>query len=56
MKSFQIYKDKQMNNFEHDKYISDIIEQSVRKESSGASNQNPLIRFLENILLEFHHN
>ena len=34
-----------------DQLISDIIEQSVRKEASGASMQKPIIRFLENILL-----
>ena len=35
----------------HNQYISAIIEQSVRRESYGVSQQKPYRRFLENILL-----
>ena len=35
----------------HDEYISRILEQSVRKEAFGSSQQNKFIRFIENIIL-----
>jgi len=35
----------------HDQYVAGIIEQSVRRESTGTSEQRPLRRFLENLLL-----
>ncbi|WP_211828548.1 class I SAM-dependent methyltransferase [Kistimonas asteriae] len=35
----------------HDSYIASMIEQSVRKESFGTSQQKPLRRFLEKIVL-----
>jgi len=35
----------------HEEYISSILEQSVRKESYGTSNQKPLRRFIENFIL-----
>jgi SAM-dependent methyltransferase len=35
----------------HDSYIASIIEQSVRREASGTSQQKPLRRFIENIIL-----
>jgi len=43
------------DNFEeaikHDSYIAGIIEQSVRKEAFGTSQQKPLRRFIENAFL-----
>jgi SAM-dependent methyltransferase len=36
---------------QHDHFISDILEQSVRKEAYGTSTQPPLRRYLENRLL-----
>ena len=42
------------NNYEaqnHNSYISQIIEQSVRRESYGTSKQNPFRRFFENTFL-----
>ncbi|MDG4554092.1 MAG: methyltransferase domain-containing protein [Candidatus Competibacter sp.] len=35
----------------HDDYIAEIIEQCVRKESFGTSQQSPLRRFIENLIL-----
>jgi SAM-dependent methyltransferase len=35
----------------HDLYVSQIIEQSVRKEPTGTSRQGPIRRFIENALL-----
>lgn len=35
----------------HDDYISKMIDQCVRKESSGTSRQPPLRRFIENLIL-----
>lgn len=35
----------------HDQYVAAIIEQSVRKEASGTSQQKPIRRFIENALL-----
>jgi SAM-dependent methyltransferase len=35
----------------HDSYIATLLEQSVRKEASGTSQQNPLRRFIENLIL-----
>lgn len=35
----------------HDRYISEIIEQSVRKEAFSATQQKPLRRFIENAFL-----
>ncbi|GAA4652449.1 hypothetical protein GCM10023116_47330 [Kistimonas scapharcae] len=35
----------------HDSYIASLIEQSVRKESFGSSQQSPLRRFFENLIL-----
>lgn len=35
----------------HDDYVANIIEQCVRKESFGTSQQPPLRRFIENLLL-----
>jgi len=35
----------------HDDYVTDIIEQCVRKESFGTSQQPPLRRFIENLIL-----
>ena len=35
----------------HDAYVAKLIEQSVRKEASGTSQQNPLRRFVENLIL-----
>ncbi len=35
----------------HDNYIASIIEQSVRKEASGTSRKNFVVRFLENLFL-----
>lgn len=35
----------------HDDYISGLIEQSVRKEAFGTSQQKPLRKFIENFLL-----
>ena len=35
----------------HDSYISQMIEQSVRKESRGTSQQKPIRRFIENFIL-----
>lgn len=35
----------------HDFYISTLLEQSVRKEAHGTSQQKPLRRFIENLLL-----
>ena len=43
------------NNFaeasKHDFYIAAIIEESIRRESYGTSQQKPLIRFIENAIL-----
>lgn len=36
---------------EHDAYVAAIIEQSVRREAYGASQQTPVRRFLDNVLL-----
>lgn len=36
---------------EHDLYIAQLLEQSVRKEASGTRGQRPLRRWLENLLL-----
>jgi len=36
---------------EHDSYIAEFLEQSVRKEASGTSQQKRLRRFFENIIL-----
>lgn len=36
---------------EHDEYIADIIEQSVRKEAHGTSGKPTVQRFIENIVL-----
>jgi SAM-dependent methyltransferase len=36
---------------QHDRYIAEIIEQSVRKEAFGASQQKPFRRFIENAFL-----
>ena len=38
------------NIYQHDSYIAAMIEQSVRKEAFGASEQSPLIRKLDNYL------
>ncbi|MDD5712144.1 MAG: methyltransferase domain-containing protein [Smithellaceae bacterium] len=35
----------------HDSYIAPLLEQSVRKEACGASQQTPLHRFVENLVL-----
>lgn len=51
VKNYKLYQDNKKNMGNHDNYISDIIEQSVRKESSGASKQKPIIRLIENTLL-----
>lgn len=36
---------------DHDKYIAAILEQSVRKDSVGTSQQKPLLRFFEKLIL-----
>ena len=42
----------QQDRFEdHDQYIAEILEQCVRKEAAGTSQQPPLRRWLENALL-----
>lgn len=35
----------------HDQYIAELLEQSVRKEAFGTSQQKPLRRFVENLVL-----
>jgi SAM-dependent methyltransferase len=35
----------------HDSYIAEFLEQSVRREPSGTSQQRPLRRFVENLIL-----
>ncbi len=35
----------------HDRYVAALIEQSVRKEAYGTSQQKPFRRFVENLLL-----
>ncbi len=35
----------------HDRYVAPIIEQCVRRESYGSSQQKPGLRFLENVIL-----
>ena len=35
----------------HDRYVSEILEQCVRKEANGSSNQKPFRRKLENFIL-----
>ena len=35
----------------HDNYVASILEQSVRKEASGSSKQNKIIRKIENLIL-----
>ena len=35
----------------HDKYLSDIIEQMIKKEAYGTSQQPPFRRFVENLIL-----
>jgi ubiquinone/menaquinone biosynthesis C-methylase UbiE len=43
------------NNFEeankHDSYVASIIEQSVRREAFGTSQQKPIRKFIENVFL-----
>jgi SAM-dependent methyltransferase len=43
--------DKARDSAPHDKYVAAILEQSIRRESSGTSTKRPLRRALENLLL-----
>ena len=51
LKNFKLCEDSPNNIFEHDNYISKIIEQCVRKEASGTSKQNKISQKIENFLI-----
>ena len=51
IENFKLCSEDKEVSLNHDNYIGNIIEQSVRKEASGTSKQNFFMRYIENIIL-----
>jgi len=47
----EIYENNPNESSNHDKYLSDIFEQMIKKEAYGTSEQPPFRRFVENLIL-----